>query len=112
MQSPATRALHTASIFAKNLSVPASKVAIDDALYHSSAEEILAVVRKTSDMCDAVMYCAQPGITDFVNEMTSASVRNVPTTGVVIVRFDCHRWEDIGPGADLIQFEHPKRLKN
>ena len=53
--SPATRALHTALIFAKNLSVPASKVAIDDALYHSSAEEIL-VVRKTSDMCDAAMY--------------------------------------------------------
>lgn len=111
--SPATRALHTALIFAKNLGVPASKVAIDDELYHSSAEEILAVVRKTSDMCDAAMYFAHnPGITDFVNEMTSASVRNVPTTGVVIVRFDCQHWEDIGPGADLIQFEYPKRLKN
>jgi len=111
--SPATRALHTALIFAKNLSVPASKVAVDDELYHSSAEEILAVVRKTSDMCDAAMYFAHnPGITDFVNEMTSASVPNVPTTGVVIVRFDCQHWEDIGPGADLIQFEYPKRLKN
>jgi len=42
--SPATlERLHTALIFAKNMSVPASKVAIDDELYHSSAEEILAV---------------------------------------------------------------------
>lgn len=110
--SPATRALHTALIFAKNLGVPASKVAIDDDLYHSSAYEILEVVKKTPDVCDAAMYFVHnPGITDFVNEMTNASVRNVPTTGVICVRFDCLHWSEVCPGAELIQFEYPKRIK-
>jgi phosphohistidine phosphatase len=104
--------LHTALIFAKNLGVPASKVAIDDDLYHSSAHQILEVVKKTSDICDAAMYFVHnPGITDFVNEMTNASVRNVPTTGVICVRFDCEHWSDVGAGAELIQFEYPKRIK-
>ena len=43
--SPATRLAHCLNL-REELSVPASKVAIDDALYHSSAEEILAVVRR------------------------------------------------------------------
>jgi len=111
--SPATRALHTALIFAKNLGVPASKLTIDDDLYHSSAQEILAVVKRTSDLFDASMFFLHnPGITDFVNEMTNASVRNVPTTGVVCVRFNCNRWKEVGPGAELIQFEYPKRIKD
>lgn len=111
--SPATRALHTALIFAKNLGVPASKVAIDDDLYHSDDREILRVIKNTPEVCDAAMYFLHnPGITDFVNEMTSVRVRNVPTTGVVCVRFNVEYWSQIGPGAELVQFEYPKRLKN
>lgn len=110
--SPATRALHTALIFAKNLGVPANKMCINDHLYHCGVSELIDIVRRTSSIHDTAFYFAHnPAITDFVNEMTNASVKNVPTTGVVCVRFDCKDWNAINKGAELIQFEYPKRLK-
>jgi len=43
--------------------------------------------------------------------MTNAEIISVPTTGLVSIRFDVDHWSEILPGAELIQFEYPKRLK-
>lgn len=110
--SPATRALHTALIFAKNLGVSANKLVLDDHLYHCGVSELTQIVKRTADIYSSAIYFVHnPSITEFVNDMTNVSIKNVPTAGVVSVRFQTEQWKDIGPGAELLLFEYPKRLK-
>jgi len=112
VSSPATRALHTALIFAKNFGVPASKVDIDERLYHSGLDGVVSVVKSIDPVCSSSMlFLHNPEITDFVNTMVEANIRNVPTTGFVAIRFDCNHWENIASGGELLVFEYPKRLK-
>lgn len=110
--SPATRALHTALIFARTMGIPAKKLRIQDELYHCGVSDLVSSMRSAPDLCETAFYFAHnPAITDFVNAMTNAQISNVPTTGVVCIRFNVNHWSEIESGAELIQFEYPKRLK-
>mgnify|MGYP002621821314 CR=1 FL=1 len=110
--SPATRALHTALIFARTMGIPAKKLKLEDELYHCGVSDLVKSIKGAPELCDTVFYFAHnPAVTDFVNAMTNARISNVPTTGVVCIRFHVDRWQDIDAGAELIQFEYPKRLK-
>lgn len=110
--SPATRALHTAQIFANNFNIDASQIDINESLYGCNMHAFLSCVKKGSDSSDIAFYFAHnPAITEFVNTMTNAQISNVPTTGLVSIRFDVNHWSEILPGAELIQFEYPKRHK-
>ena len=110
--SPATRALHTALIFAQNFQLPAAQITLKDALYDCFAHELLEVIKASEDLADTVFYFAHnPAITDFVNKMTAANIANVPTTGVVSIAFDVKYWREIDTNGKLVQFEYPKRLK-
>ena len=110
--SPATRALHTALIFANNFNIDVSKVDIKESLYDCNMQAFLSCVKRSSTSADIAFYFAHnPAITEFVNTMTNAEISNVPTTGLVSIRFDVDHWSEILPGAELIQFEYPKRHK-
>ncbi len=110
--SPATRALHTALIFAQNFQLPAAQITLKDELYDCFAHELLEWIKASEDLADTVFYFAHnPAITDFVNKMTSANIANVPTTGVVSIAFDVKYWHEIDANGKLVQFEYPKRLK-
>lgn len=110
--SPATRALHTALIFAKNFSIPASQLRLEDELYHCGAQDLHQLVRRTEELAQTAFYFLHnPTITDYVNSLGQHKVNNVPTTGVVCLRFDVEHWKDIDFNAELIEFQYPKRLK-
>lgn len=111
--SPATRALHTALIFAKNFGIPASKMKLVDELYHCHTDDLHLCIKRTEDWADTAFYFAHnPTITTYVNKMTKVRIDNVPTTGVVCLRFDVAHWAEIGPHAELIEYTYPKRLRN
>ena len=75
-------------------------------------QAFLSCVKRSSTSADIAFYFAHnPAITEFVNTMTNAEISNVPTTGIVSIRFDVDHWSEILPGAELIQFEYPKRHK-
>lgn len=111
VSSPATRALHTALIFAKNFGIPAGEINIEDVLYLCSAEELGAFIQGLDNAVDVVyIFSHNPGILQFVNKYTAHKLDHVPTTGVVSIRYDVAQWEDAQQG-ELLQFEYPKRLK-
>lgn len=110
--SPATRALHTALIFAQNFQMPAAQIALKDELYDCYAHDLFEVIKNSEDLADTVFYFAHnPAITDFVNKVTATDITNVPTTGVVSITFDIAYWRELNSDGKLIQFEYPKRLK-
>jgi len=110
--SPATRALHTAMIFARNLQFPFSAIEIRKELYMCSEERLLKLIKSVDDSFDSVMiFSHNPTITDFVNRCIEQRIDNVPTTGVVSFHFDISSWKDATYNARLALFDYPKKHK-
>ncbi len=112
ISSPATRALHTALIFAKNLEHPFSSIEICEEIYHASTRDLLNLVLNFDDSYESVMlFGHNPTITDFVNKCIDHRIDNVPTTGVACLKFTADAWQNIDKKADLVFFDYPKRRK-
>ena len=111
--SPATRALHTAMIFARNLNFPFSSINIDEDLYMCRAEKLLQFIESTNDDFNSIMiFSHNPTITDFVNMYEHQEISNVPTSGVVCFHFPIDSWKDISLDGELLFFDYPKRHKS
>ena len=112
ISSPATRALHTALIFSRNLEYSFSDILIDQQIYHASTKDLLQLVRNLSDDYSSVMLCGHnPTITDFVNRCIDHRIDNVPTTGVACLKFEEEEWKNIDKKAELVFFDYPKRRR-
>lgn len=112
ISSPATRALHTAIIFSKNLEFSINDIQIRKEIYHAGYKELLGAVQQLDDKFESVMlFGHNPTITEFVNKCIEHRIDNVPTTGVACLRFEIDHWKDLGKKADLVFFDYPKRRK-
>ena len=110
LSSPATRALHTALIFARTLGYPFSDMIIEEDIYGASPNDLLRIVKDIDDSFESVMlFGHNPTITTFSNRFLNHTIDNIPTTGIVCLRFDHESWEDIGKNAELVFFDYPKK---
>lgn len=109
--SPAVRALATANVFADALDVDVGHVVTLETLYDASVDALVQVVRGLDDRYACAMVVGHnPGMTDAANLLANASIENVPTCGVVAVRFSARSWADIRAGTgELVDFDYPKR---
>ncbi len=113
VSSPATRALHTAIIFSKNLNLPVNDIHLEAEIYHAGSKELMSIVRGLDDDYSSVMlFGHNPTITDFVNKCINHRIDNVPTTGVACLRFDAKKWKDLDKKAELVFFDYPKRRRD
>lgn len=111
ISSPATRAIHTAIIFSRILQIPEKNILIEYELYMADSESIKKYCHKISDDYNNVMIVGHnPGFTTFANKFTPSEINNVPTSGLVILDFDCNSWKDIDPGVVKNHFfDYPKK---
>ncbi len=108
--SPATRAIHTAMIFARNLQFPFSAIELREELYMCSEQQLLDFIRGLSDDFDRVMiFGHNPTMTNFVNRCIDQRIDNVPTTGVACFNFEINRWSDAQFNGRLALFDYPKK---
>jgi phosphohistidine phosphatase len=108
--SPAVRALHTALIFARVLNIPAKKMKIDERIYESSVSTLIDIIIETSREIDEIMIVGHnPTFTELANMFLSNTIDNIPTSGIVTLKFDIKDWEivDISPIDARIEF--PKK---
>ncbi|GCD80324.1 SixA phosphatase family protein [Schleiferia thermophila] len=112
ISSPATRALHTAMIFARQFGIPFSMIQIDPMLYDAPAEQIANVIKKVSNEYQKIMVFAHnPGITEFVNHAINHHIDNVPTTGIACLVYPIDDWKNINTKAELRFFDYPKKRR-
>ncbi|MEM5430970.1 SixA phosphatase family protein [Cupriavidus oxalaticus] len=96
VSSPAVRALTTAHLIADEIGCARKEIAIDDRLYASSADELLAVVRALDKKLGSVMlFGHNPEFTDFAQRL-SDEITDMPTCAVARFRFDTKAWADVG----------------
>jgi phosphohistidine phosphatase len=110
ISSPAKRALTTAIYFAEAYDVKKKHITQKDSLYHASVEAFYnAIETIDDDYKTAALFSHNPGITDFVNELTNTHVDNMPTCAVFAIKSDIKKWNDFKKAEkEFWFFDYPK----
>ena len=96
VSSPALRALATAHLIADEMGYKGKDIVVDDRLYASSPDDLLAVIRALDNKLDQVMLVGHnPEFTDLAHRLSSEIV-DMPTSAVAEYHFDTKAWTDIG----------------
>jgi len=113
LASNGIRALHTAIIFARQMNLDSSIIKVIPELYHSSASEILNVLKNVSSEHEKVMLFAHnPGISDFASYVNKDSYLHVPTCATLDIEVEAINWSNISfESLKLIKFDFPKNKK-
>jgi phosphohistidine phosphatase len=113
ISSPAKRARKTAELFMKELKERKTDIILIDELYHADPDVFRSVILKTDDKFDCIaIFSHNPGITDFVNTLTSeVRTDNMPTCAVFAIRTPITSWKDFKEGnSGFWFFDYPKMV--
>ncbi len=110
VSSPANRALLTATYFAEAYDIKPKHIITVPSLYEASVPVFYSVVEELDNDLKAVaIFSHNPGITDFVNELTETRIDNMPTCGIFAVKVDTKKWADFRSAEKKFWFfDYPK----
>ena len=110
LSSPAQRALTTAHLIAEEVGYKRNDIVVDDRLYASCADDLLAVIRALDKKLDCVMlFGHNPEFTDLAHWLSSEIV-DMPTSAVAEFNFDTKAWSDVGEVQPAkVLFDYPKK---
>jgi phosphohistidine phosphatase len=96
VSSPALRALTTARLIAEAVGHERKDIVVDDRLYASSPDALLAVIRGLDKKLNRVMLVGHnPEFTDLAHRLSS-DIIDMPTCAVAEFNFDTKEWSDVG----------------
>jgi len=109
--SPANRALHTAMIFLRTINFPYTNFEVSSDLYDFSGEDVYRFITGLNNDKDTVIiFGHNEAFTHIANSLGSRSIDNVPTSGLVHLRFDTNDWSAVTAG-NTVRTLFPKHLK-
>jgi phosphohistidine phosphatase len=111
VSSPALRALTTAQLIADEIGYARKNIAVDERLYASSPDDLLAVICALDDKLGRVMlFGHNPEFTELAHRLSSEIV-DMPTCAVAEFRFDAKAWADVAElGPAKAELDAPKKL--
>jgi phosphohistidine phosphatase len=99
LSSPALRTLTTARIFARTLQDGDAEVVLEPQVYMASSSRLLQILRRLDDRIDSVLLVGHnPAISDLANEMSQASIHDIPPCGMVILQLPVDSWGEADSG--------------
>ena len=110
VSSTAKRALTTATHFAKIYKQPQENIIQFPELYRAMPAIFYSVINKISDDFKTIaIFSHNPGITEFVNELTTTRVDDMPTCAVFAININCNSWGDFKTAKKVFWFfDYPK----
>lgn len=110
VSSPATRALATARLIAEEIGYRRKDIVLNDRLYASDADELLAVIRELDDKLDCVMlFGHNPEFTELAHRLSN-EIADMPTCAVAEFSFDAKSWSDVGKVEPAnVALDYPKK---
>ena len=110
VSSPAVRALATARIVAKKLGYQRKDIVVKERLYGAGVADLLDEIRDSDDSVGTLMlFGHNPGLTELANHLGPRSIPNLPTCGVLHLRFETDAWSVVGYArGDEVLFDFPK----
>lgn len=109
--STALRAARTAEAIAAELDYPHKAIVREPALYLAPASVMLELLQGFDDRHHCYLLVSHnPGITELINRLGDRPIDNLPTAGVVELRFDCAHWSELRWGSgQQTYFDYPKK---
>lgn len=110
VSSDARRAVDTAASMAEILGLSPKATQQTPELYHGEPDRILAVIHQFDNQWKSVMLVGHnPGLTETVNRFIPVPIANIPTAGVVELRFNTRSWRNIDrDNLEFSWFDFPK----
>lgn len=110
ISSPANRALSTARYFADVYEMGKDRLATAKHLYHAYPPAFYEVISEIDDSIrTAAIFSHNPGITAFVNELTSTQIDDMPTCAIFAVKAEIAHWKDFRTAKKTFWFfDYPK----
>ena len=94
LSSPARRTCKTIAMIAKIIDYPEKNILYKEDMYHAGTDELAAIIRKIDNLYSYVFICGHnPGITGLANYLCDDIIDNIPTCGLVQIRFGLEKWE-------------------
>ena len=112
VSSPAKRAFTTASYFAKAYNETEEDIIQIEELYHASVTVFYNVIGNIDDKFNTVaIFSHNPGITDFINELTNTRIDDMPTCGIFAINIDAKNWTNFKKATkQFLFFDYPKAI--
>ncbi|MBT5891149.1 MAG: hypothetical protein HOH24_05730 [Chromatiales bacterium] len=112
ISSDATRAAETARLVSKGLNY-SGKIELRRELYLASAATLLNATTACHDSIKHLMLVAHnPGMTEFVNQLSNIKLDNLPTCGIFCIDFEVAAWSEIsGTLPGQVHWYHYPKLK-
>lgn len=109
--SPAKRARKTARVIAERVGYPVEDIVEQRNIYSSDMNLLLGVIRSTGSNVEHLFLVGHNYVlTDLAEQLTSETLGNVPTAGIVGVAFNVSSWEDVAGGrGEMLFFDYPKK---
>lgn len=108
--SPANRALHTAMIFLRTINFPFTKFELSNELYDFSGEDVYRFLKGlNNDQYTVIIFGHNEAFTHIANSLGNMYIDNVPTSGLVQLKFDTNDWSAVTKGI-TVQTLFPKQL--
>lgn len=110
VSSPAKRARNTAELFIHEFGRKKEDILFIPELYHAPPQTFRDVIASLDDRFDTIaLFSHNPGITAFVNSLTSVRVDNMPTCGIFAVKSDGANWAEFAAASkEFWFFDYPK----
>jgi len=97
--SVANRAKSTANIIAFKLGIEEEDIIESGDLYDFDGNKVINFVKKIpNEQENVLIFGHNPAFTNIVNQYGSVEFDNLPTCGVVVIKFDIKNWEEISKG--------------
>ena len=112
ISSTAKRAFTTAKYFAETYQQKEKNIVALPQLYHAVPSIFYDVINKIDDDLNTVaIFSHNPGITNFVNELTAIKVDDMPTCAAFAITIDCKKWQDFRNATKAFWFfDYPKNI--
>lgn len=112
ISSNGIRALHTATIMAKEMHLDFKKIEISQDLFHADIEDFLRVIHGVDNNVERLaLYSHNPGISDFAFQ-SGAEILQVSTNGVLHYKVNCKSWKELDfKDLEFLSYTKPKDLR-
>ena len=114
ISSPAERAFKTAKLISDELGYRRKDIIVDNRIYMAGIDDFIEVLKECRNKDKTIMiFSHNYGITDFANYICSSRIDNIPTCGIVKIKFEFSNWEKIKKEKGKLEyFIYPKMFKH
>lgn len=114
ISSPAERAFKTAKLISDEIGYRQKDIIVDNRIYMAGIDDFIEVLKECRNKDKTIMiFSHNYGITDFANYICSSRIDNIPTCGIVKIKFEFSNWEKIKKEKGKLEyFIYPKMFKH